>query len=214
MDECGGFGSLLEKEAEQLVSLYGRTLTDRMLIANEHFENLTPLSNEHEYECCTFKSCDLGSVNLSATKFIESTFSDSNLSNVRFDNTSMLDVSFEGCKMIGIPFDQSNQLLFSAFFRDCQLNHSIFHGMKLKQCSFENCSLEEADFTASDMKGIKLIGCDLFNAAFDVANLEEVDFLGSYRLMIDPEQTRLTKAKFSVDQLPGLLAKYNLKVRK
>ncbi|MEO9869798.1 pentapeptide repeat-containing protein [Ekhidna sp.] len=205
MDECGWVSEVLEEETRKLKST--------MLIANETFEKLTALDNQNEYECCTFKNCDFSGGNLSATKFIESEFIDCNLSNAKLNETSILDVQFKSCKMLGIQFDMSNPLLFSAIFENCQLNDCTFYEMKLRQAEFTNSSLEGADFTAADMKEVKITGCDLSNANFDRANLEGADFLMSVRLQIDPELTRITKAKLSMSQLPGLLSKYNLKIK-
>ena len=114
--------------------------------------------------------------------------------------------------MLGIQFDRSNQLLFSATFENCQLNDCTFYEMRLRQTEFANSNLEGADFSAADMKDVKITGCDLFNTSFDRANLEGVDFRMSVRLQIDPELTRLMKAKLSIAQLLGLLSKYNLKI--
>ncbi len=184
-----------------------------MLVANEWLEKLTAFNNQNEYECCTFINCDFSEGNLSATKFIECEFIECNLSNAKVDDTSILDVSFKNCKMLGIQFDRINQLLFSASFENCHLNDCTFYEMKLRQTEFSNSSLEGADFTASDLKQVKVVGCDLFNASFDRANLEGADFQMSVRLQIDPEITRITKAKFSLNQLPGLLTKYDLKIK-
>lgn len=184
-----------------------------MLIANETFEKVSSLNNQNEYECCTFINCNLAEANLAATKFIESEFIDCNLSNAKIDETSILDIKFKNCKMLGIQFDRSNQLLFSAEFENCQLNDCTFFEMKLRQASFINSSLEGADFTASDLKDVKMTGCDLFNASFGQANMEGVDFSMSVRLQIDPEVTRLSKSKLSLAQLPGLLSKYGLKIK-
>lgn len=184
-----------------------------MLIANETFEKLDKLDNHNEYEGCTFINCDFSEGYLTSTKFIESEFVDCNLSNVRFDDSSILDVQFKNCKMIGIQFDRINQLLFAAIFENCQLNDCTFFEMKLRQSSFVNSSLVGADFTAADLKEIKITGCDLLNANFDRANLEGVDFQLSSGFEIDPELTRLTKAKLSLAQLPGLLTKYDLKIK-
>ena len=181
-----------------------------MLIANETIEKQSDFNNQHEYECCRFVNCDFAEGNLTATKLIESEFIDCNLSNAKFDETSILDVRFKNCKMIGIQFDRSNQLLFSAIFENCQLNDCTFYEMKLRQTSFDSSNLQGADFTAVDLKDSKVIGCNLLNASFERANLEGVDLRMSEQHQIDPELTRMKKAKLTIDQLPGLVAKYGL----
>ena len=203
MDECCRFGEILEKETRGLI----------MLVVNETFEKLADFDNQNEYECCTFINCDFSNGNLTATKFIETEFVDCNLGNAKFDESSILEVKFKNCKMIGIQFDRSNPLLFSAVFENCQLNDSTFYEMKLRQSEFANSNLEGADFTAADLKDSKMTGCNMLNTSFERANLEGVDLRLSERLLIDPEVTRMKKAKLTIDQLPGLLAKYGLVIK-
>ncbi|MEM7297954.1 MAG: pentapeptide repeat-containing protein [Bacteroidota bacterium] len=181
------------------------------MIASEEFEKLTSLESE-EYECCVFKNCDFSTSDFSRIKFLECEFKDCNLSNVLMGGTSFLDSVFHSCKMLGIQFDHCNTILFSATFNDCQLDHSSFYQMNLRQVDFQNSKLEGVDFTESDLKGIQLKNCDLLNAKFERTILEETDFHGSFHLLLDPELNQVKKAKFSLSQLPGLLIKYNLKI--
>ena len=116
--------------------------------------------------------------------------------------------------MIGIQFDTCNQLLFEASFESCQLDHSVFFKMKLKQAHFMNCQLVEVDFSETDLSNSKLNGCDLSGTKFDHTNLEKADLTSSINLVIDPEINKINQAKIPFSQLPGLLAKYNLKIKK
>ncbi|MEQ8626486.1 pentapeptide repeat-containing protein [Ekhidna sp.] len=185
-----------------------------MLIADKKFEKLEELSNRDEYEGCTFLNCNLANGNFSTTRFIECEFVDCNLSNVLISETSFREVTFRNCKMIGIQFDTCNQLLFEASFESCQLDHSVFFQMKLKQAHFMNCQLVETDFSETDLSSSKLVGCDLSGAKFDHTNLEKADLTRSFNFMIDPETNSISQAKISLSQLPGLLAKYNLEINK
>lgn len=183
-----------------------------MLIANETFDTLKSLDNQQEYECCTFRQCDLSEAFLTSTRFIECEFVECNLSNIRIDQTSFIDCSFDQCKMLGIQFDRSNHLIFSASFTNCQLDHSTFYQMKLKDTRFTNSSLEGADFTETDLKGANLTGCNLLNAKFERTNLEEADLRNAVGYAIDPEQNRIAKAQFSLSEIEGLLTRYRIKI--
>lgn len=185
-----------------------------MLIADKKFEKVNELSNRDEYEGCSFLNCNLADGNFSTTKFVECEFVECNLSNVLVSDTSFREVSFRNCKMIGIQFDTCNRLLFEASFEGCQLDHSVFFQMKLKQAHFKNCQLVETDFSEADLSNSKLIGCDMSGAKFDHTTLEKADLTGSYNLVIDPEINNVQKANIPFSQLPGLLSKYNLKIVK
>ena len=55
--------------------------------------------------------------------------------------------------------------------------------------------------------------CDLAKAKFDKTVLKKADFRTSYNYSIDPERNRITKAKFSMTGIVGLLDKYDIEVR-
>ena len=72
------------------------------------------------------------------------------------------------------------------------------------------------------MKEVRLLKCDLTNAVFDSCNLElakftennltSTDFSSSYNLTLDLDNNTVKKTKFSRHNLPGLLAKYDIKI--
>ncbi|MBE0539484.1 MAG: pentapeptide repeat-containing protein, partial [Ignavibacterium sp.] len=54
--------------------------------------------------------------------------------------------------------------------------------------------------------------CDLRNAVFDNTNLSKCDFRKAYNYLIDPENNKISKAKFSIMGVPGLLTKYDIMI--
>ena len=52
--------------------------------------------------------------------------------------------------------------------------------------------------------------CELAGATFDRTNLEKADLRTAYHFIIDPDNNRIKKAKFSESALSGLLTKYDL----
>ncbi|HAF29746.1 MAG TPA: hypothetical protein DCG75_11930 [Bacteroidales bacterium] len=163
-----------------------------------------------EYENCIFNNCLFSNSDLCDINFTECTFEDCDFSNSKINNTSFKDVKFVNCKLLGLHFDECNPFLLSFYFQSCILNFSSFYKLNLKNTNFKECKLEEVDFVESNLKNSVFCECDLNGAKFENADLESTDFRTSFNYSIDPEINRVSKAKFSLHGLPGLLDKYNI----
>ncbi|AGY53907.1 Pentapeptide Repeat-Containing Protein [Bacteroidales bacterium CF] len=163
-----------------------------------------------EYEACRFIGCDFSECDFSNFLFTDCEFLDSNLSLVKLIFTGFRDVRFTGCKMIGLHFDQCNDFGLSFSFDKCVLDQSVFFRKKLKKSIFKNCQLKESDFSECDLSGSVFENCNLSGSIFDNTNLEMADFMSAYNFSIDPEQNKIKKARFSRQNIEGLLNKYNL----
>ena len=165
------------------------------------------------FESCTFLGCDLSYADLSGQLFIDCLFRDCNLSLARVANTGFQDTGFRNCKITGADFSQCRDFGLSFSFSGCILDYSVFHGKKLKNIRFEDCSLIECDFTQADLMKASFIQCRLDRAVFSRTNLSGADFTSASGFSIDPENNRMTKARFSAGSLAGLLDKYGLVIR-
>lgn len=165
-----------------------------------------------EYENCTFSQCNFAEVNLSGIIFLESRFEGCDLSLARLGDTAFRDVSFGACKMLGLRFDHCNEFLLSFRFKQCILDHSSFAGLKLKGTFYEDCQLKEADFSGADLSKAVLSGCDLYRTIFADTNLEGADLRTAVNFSIDPDANRLKKARFSFQNIAGLLNKYGIQI--
>ena len=163
-----------------------------------------------EYEDCIFRDIQLPDVDLSECTFINCQFYDSDFSMADVENTAFRLVHFEGCKLIGIRFDMANPLFFEVNFTHCQLRLATFYGWKMPETVFKNCGLQEVDFGGADLKGAVMNTCDLKGAMFEQTTLSYVDFRGSFNFSIDPEKNNIQRAKFSREEIGGLLDKYDL----
>ena len=114
--------------------------------------------------------------------------------------------------MLGLRFEHCDPFNFSLGFDTCQLNHSSFFRLKLKNTHFKNCQLLESDFTDCDLSGALLDNCDLARSTFENTNLEKADLRSAYNYVIDPELNRIKKAQFSLQGIPGLLIKYDIAI--
>lgn len=173
------------------------------------FNKLTFLE-KGEYELCVFTSCEFGSADLSDHVFIECEFVNCNLSLARLHKTSFRDCVFRDCKLLGLRFDTCNPIALSPRFERCALGHASFHKCVLKKIRFEGCQLTDVDFTQADLTEAQFDDCDLAGASFDATILEKADFRTAMNGVMDPERNRLSKAKFSLQGLPGLVGKYGV----
>jgi uncharacterized protein YjbI with pentapeptide repeats len=121
-------------------------------------------------------------------------------------NTAIRDVQFIDCKLLGLRFDDCNDFLFAAKFKNCNLHLSSFYQRKMRQASFTNCDLQETDFVMAELVQVLFDNCNLSGAVFDATNLEKADFRTSFQYTINPITNKIKKARFSKDNLEGLLS--------
>jgi len=114
--------------------------------------------------------------------------------------------------MLGLNFEDCNEFALEISFENCVLNHSIFYKTKLKHTNFKNSQLHETDFSECDLSHSIFNNCDLTRATFQNTILENANFKTAYNFEIDPESNKIKKAKFSIENILGLLAKYDIKV--
>jgi len=88
-----------------------------------------------------------------------------------------------------------------------------FYGLKLNKMNFVDCELKEIDFGNADMTGSKFDECDLTKSIFDNTNLTKCDFSTAFNYSINPEKNKITKAKFSINGISGLLDKYDIIIK-
>ena len=164
------------------------------------------------FENCKFISCDLSYADLSGMVFIDCYFEVCNLSLVRLSDTGLQNIQFKDCKLTGADFSKSRDFLFEGNFNNCILDNAIFYKKKNKGAKFTDCSMVETDFTEADLTDVQFNNCNLNRAFFNRTTLKNADFRTSYNFIIDPDINILKKARFSVHGLPGLLAKYDIRI--
>jgi uncharacterized protein YjbI with pentapeptide repeats len=126
--------------------------------------------------------------------------------------TTLNNAQFTNSKILGLNFSECIDFLFSVSFDNCILDYSSFQGKKMNKTIFKDSSLKGVNFTQTDLSASSFNNCDLESAIFNQSNLSSVDFTNAHNFSIDPEYNSLKKAKFSLQSLPSLLSKYNIKV--
>jgi len=167
-----------------------------------------------EYDNCVFNNCDFSNADLSEILFSDCEFIECNLSLTKLINTAFRDIKFNACKILGLHFENCNEFGLSFLFDSCLLNNSSFFEINIKKTIFKNSQLQELDFTGCNLTGSSFLNCDLTGSIFNNSILEKVDFRTSSSYSIDPENNRIRKAKFSLQDITGLLDKHDIVIEK
>lgn len=180
---------------------------------NKKFKNIDYFEKsvtDREFIECTFVNCNLSSTDFSRTDFLECKFENCNLSMIKLDEAVLNDVKFVDCKMYGIDFSIANEYIFIVDFVRCNIDYSSFCRRKMPKTVFYDCSLKDVDFFESILTASKFFKCDFLRAQFFHTNLEKCDFGSSYDYSIDPAENKMKKAIFSLNEIMGLLGKYDI----
>ncbi|MEI7595959.1 MAG: pentapeptide repeat-containing protein [Bacteroidota bacterium] len=162
------------------------------------------------FEQCYFINCKFIETIFSNCDFIDCKFDSCNFANAILPDTGLKTVIFEQSKLIGIDFYACKDFLFNVSFSDCILDFASFIKKNLKKTKFLNTSLESVNFSDADLSDSKFENCNLMNTQFFHSILVKADFSTSKNIYLNPNDNKIGKAKFSLNQLPGLLAFYNI----
>lgn len=163
---------------------------------------------DNEYENCTFNDCIF--VSIKGITFNDCTFNNCNFSNANTDVSTLNQCSFIDCKLVGLNFSRVKDFGFSIEAKNCNFLYATFERKKLNKSKFTNCLMKGANFTDSDLSLAKIDHCDFVEAVFDNTNLQGVDFTSNINFAIDPTLNKVKKAKFSRQNLSGLLYRFQI----
>jgi fluoroquinolone resistance protein len=163
-----------------------------------------------EFDDYTFVNCNFSKSDLRGVVFLDCRFRNCNLSLAHAEDAGIKNVAFTDCKLMGFDFSKCSDFLFSVSFENCQLDYGSFYKKKLKKVNFSKCSVKNVDFTEADLSQGTFDQCDLQDAVFIQSILEKTDFRTARNYAFDPESNRMKKAMFSLPDVVGLLAKYNI----
>ncbi len=165
-----------------------------------------------EYDNCTFTHINFAAADLRGYTFLDCVFANCDMSNAVVKNTGMKTVQFDHCKLMGIQFTDCSPFLFAVGFKGCQLDYCSFYRLKMEKTVFEDCRLPEADFVETDLTEATFANCDLSGARFDHTVLHKADLHTANNFIIHPEVNNIKKARFSAQNLAGLLQSYDIVV--
>ncbi len=166
-----------------------------------------------EFEGCTFNECNLSECLFIGVSFTDCTFNNCFLDQTKIGNVAFRNAIFNNCKIREVNFAMCDKFIFSVTFNECILDFSKFYTLKLKGTTFLDCSLIAVDFMKTDLTEVVFDNCDLYRGEFSKAIANKANFKTSYNYTIDPSQTKLKKAIFSLKEVKGLLHKYDLIIK-
>ena len=84
--------------------------------------------------------------------------------------------------------------------KDSVLNYSVFQNLNLKFTNFSGSTLIEVDFSDSQLEDSNFNDCNLLGTSFTNTNLTAADLRGAVKYYIEPEFSKIKKAKFSMPE--------------
>lgn len=168
--------------------------------------------NFKDFEGCVFVNCNFSACTFVAVTFIDCIFEDCVFTAAKINYVAFRTATFKHCEIKEVNFAMCDKLIFEVHFQNCILDFSKFYTLKIKGTTFSNCSLIAVDFMATNLTGVTFDHCDLYRAEFAKAIANNANFQTSYNYTIDPTQTKLKKAIFSLEQVKGLLFKHDVVV--
>jgi fluoroquinolone resistance protein len=162
-----------------------------------------------EFYNCSFVSCLFTKTIFENCVFEKCTFTNCDLSVVKFSGSAFIDVGFSESKMLGIDWALAQKPI-SVNFDKCLLNDSIFYRMDLRSSQIKKCVAHNADFEEANLSKSECCQTDFLNSKFNGANLSFSDFAGAINYSINPNNTKIKKAKFSLPEAVSLLDAWDI----
>lgn len=167
--------------------------------------------NQIEYDTCTFTKCVFSEAVFLDCIFRNCVFKDCEMNLVKIAGCSFLDTHFENSQLAGVNWTETSlaedKFIFAKpiNFVGCNLNHSIFMWLNLKDILLTKCSAREADFSEADMTNADCTFTDFANSRFWNTNLTGANFIGAANYSIAANLNTLKKTKFSLPEAMSLL---------
>lgn len=169
-----------------------------------------------EFGDCLLEGCRAPEGRFTACRWVDSIFRDCDLSLVDFSGSTFSGVRFENCKLVGVNWTLADwdhvRLDGRLTFKDCNLNHSTFIGLKLHQLKIVDCQAADLDFRGAELRGADFSGSDLSGCLFGETDLRQADFSRARNYALSPVENKLDGAAFSLPEALSLLYAMNIRL--
>lgn len=85
--------------------------------------------------------------------------------------------------------------------------------MDLRSSEIKECAAHNTDFENTNLSKTNCTGTDFLNAKFNDADLSFADFTGAFNYSINPNKTKIKKAKFSLPEVVNLLEAWDVIIK-
>jgi len=183
------------------------TLEDEVIDKNSDIK-----MNDKEFYSCKIVGLEFNNKSLKNSIFNECEFIHCNFSNTEFIDLSIRASNFLNCKLLGLDLSTLNSF-FDNHFEDSQIKLTSFYQMKLSGIQFKNTDITESDFNSTELKNAKFLNSDLRETSFDMAVLDKADFSTARNYLINPNNTSLKNAVFSLPEAISFLKAIGIKLK-
>jgi RimJ/RimL family protein N-acetyltransferase len=161
------------------------------------------------FENCKFDQCNFSETDFQKCRFCDCEFEHCNLSIIKIKGCSFSNVKFVDSKIAGVNWTEGAwpkiKLLCPIHFTKCDISHSTFFGMNLREVSIIECRANNVDFREADLTKANLTYSDFAESLFINSNLTEADFSYAENYRVDVTTNKTTKAKFMLPEAIALL---------
>lgn len=165
--------------------------------------------SEIEFYKCEFVSCIFVKSVFDKCVFEKCEFRNCDLSVVDFAESALIDAEFTDSKLIGIDWTKARKPIYIDFLK-CVLNDSSFYKLDLRSRKIESCTAHNVDFEEINLSKAICSRTDFLGSKFNGADLSEADFTEAVNYSIDPNNTKIKKAKFSHPEVLNLLDAWDI----
>ncbi|MFC3419896.1 pentapeptide repeat-containing protein [Salinicoccus hispanicus] len=145
------------------------------------------------------RGCNFSESTFTDTDLLDVRFVDCDLSNVNFSKASIHRVEFINCKLVGSRFDECS--IKNLLFKESILNLAVMSEGKLENILFETCRMGSTDFFDCKMKKVVFDDCELDEARFIDTSLNGIDISTSHFETFDIKKEDLEGCIVSSTQL-------------
>ncbi|MGD9152274.1 MAG: GNAT family N-acetyltransferase [Gammaproteobacteria bacterium] len=164
---------------------------------------------EKIFEKCKFIKCNFNETNFQKCRFCDCEFISSNLSVIKIKGCTFSEAVFDNSKVIGINWAEATwpkiKLACTIGFFKCDISHSTFPGLNLREINIVECRAHDVDFREADLTCANLTYSDFENSMFIESNLTEADFTFAENYRIDVNFNKIKGAKFMLPEAVSLL---------
>lgn len=163
----------------------------------------------HEFSECAFERCQFMEMALRDVVFSNCIFDACTFRNVDMSGLRMQNSAFQACACIAIDWSEVRRTgkLFPLFkeIRGCTLKFNTFFKMKIPKIPIADSSLLDCAFMECDLSGGVFRNVDFRDSTFQDCDLSKADFREARNYRINTTSNRVSKARFSLPEVVGLL---------
>jgi uncharacterized protein YjbI with pentapeptide repeats len=120
-------------------------------------------------------------------------------------DTVLRRVEFKKSDLRGMNFEAAAEFGFGIACENSRLDNCSFVRRKMKDTPFRGGELRECYFAGCDLSGAVFDGCDMTGTTFEECNLSGADLRTAIGYVINPLDNRVARARFSEQNLAGLV---------